>query len=235
MNILAIDTSQQNLSVAVRCNQQEIILLDTQEYPHPAENISTRINHALQQAGIGYKDINNIITSIGPGSFTSIRICIATALGIHTAINNNKVAIAGVSTLAVMSYIVSKQNTKNKVILSALEAGGNEVYYQYFNPDLTPLSEPAIAPSGQIPKPDSIEQSIIAGGTGITLENIQKIHNCQIITENKNKATAGDFIEYFQSHATLQTNSPPTPLYVRPLNVKKPPNKNGLLKRSNAL
>ena len=73
MNILVADTSTEVLSIALFTeNTYEERLVDG-NFSH-SENLLPEIEELLKRAGIGMKDLELLIVSKGPGSFTGLRI-----------------------------------------------------------------------------------------------------------------------------------------------------------------
>ena len=108
MNILAIDVSVSGCSVAV-VNQVKNILssrfYDTDR--GQAEMLVPMIGDIVQDSKIQMSDIDMIAVTRGPGSFTGVRIGLATAKSLGLALN---IPVIGVSTLDVIArYHVDKK------------------------------------------------------------------------------------------------------------------------------
>ncbi len=78
-----------------------------------AESILQQIEVVTDREGISLSDLNSIAVSLGPGSFTGIRIGIATALGLRRALS---IECMGVSTLEAMAYAAPNQGRTIPVI-----------------------------------------------------------------------------------------------------------------------
>src|SRR5690606_26839604 len=66
-----------------------------------AEHLIGVIDDALKAAGTAYDDLDAIAVSVGPGSFTGVRVGVATTRGLELAL---KVPAVGVSTLEALEY-----------------------------------------------------------------------------------------------------------------------------------
>lgn len=66
-----------------------------------AEDLLIRIQRVLQDAGIGKKDLSSVAVTAGPGSFTGIRIGIATALAVKASLG---IEFSSVSVLEAMAF-----------------------------------------------------------------------------------------------------------------------------------
>lgn len=93
MNILAFEFANFSLSIAVQnCNKQrafreikEVRGQDTKALP--------LIIESLQEVNIDFKDINLISTTLGPGSFTGVRIGLSLARGFRMALGVPLIAL----------------------------------------------------------------------------------------------------------------------------------------------
>lgn len=79
MKILAIDTSSKNASVAITEDEKELIELNNSEEKTHSQKLMPMIDEALKKLDLSLDDIDLISCSLGPGSFTGVRIGIATA------------------------------------------------------------------------------------------------------------------------------------------------------------
>ena len=79
MNILAIDTSSTVASVAVTSNGKTLSEYNVCNGKTHSQIIMPMVSDALDKAGLKISDIDVFATSLGPGSFTGLRIGVATA------------------------------------------------------------------------------------------------------------------------------------------------------------
>jgi tRNA threonylcarbamoyladenosine biosynthesis protein TsaB len=85
------------------------------------------IAELLRETNTPLEQLSGISVAVGPGSFTGIRIGIATAQGLALP---HSLAIHGVSTLALLSCNVLKDSSQNETLLACpvLDARKGEVY-----------------------------------------------------------------------------------------------------------
>ena len=83
-----------------------------------AERLMGVIDIALAQAGITYADITAIAVSVGPGSFTGIRVGVSAARGLALALN---VPAHGVTTLSAIAE-TARQEFPDRRIVAAIDA-----------------------------------------------------------------------------------------------------------------
>lgn len=81
MNILAFDSATDKLYIALRTDKGTLSCCLDEACQHSEELLPSIIS-LCGKSGIGLKDINMIVTTRGPGSFTGLRIGMATAKGI---------------------------------------------------------------------------------------------------------------------------------------------------------
>lgn len=95
MNLLAIDCSNHNLSLALHCHQQVHTLHQQVRQGH-SDHALAGIQQLLQAQQLTLSQLDVILYGKGPGAFTGLRIAAGIALGLATAAN---VPLAGISTL----------------------------------------------------------------------------------------------------------------------------------------
>ena len=103
-----------------------------------AEDLLPNIDELLTANTVPRHEIDLIAVSAGPGSFTGIRIGIATALGLCRALN---VELSSVSVLKAMIFACPADQD----LIAAVPAGRNAVCFQGFrklNSEITELDEP---------------------------------------------------------------------------------------------
>lgn len=95
------------------------------------------VDRAMDKAGLALSAVDRIAVTIGPGSFTGIRVGVAAARGFALSLG---VPAVGITTLAVMAE-AQRQKTPGRPVLTAMDAKRNEIYLQAFNADGEPLDE----------------------------------------------------------------------------------------------
>ena len=100
MNILSLDTSTDVLSIALRTQKSYEERLISGNFSH-SENLLSEILSFLQRAKLTLKDLDLLVAAKGPGSFTGLRVGIASLKGIRAASNAKLVSVP---TLSAMAY-----------------------------------------------------------------------------------------------------------------------------------
>ena len=147
MRVLAIDTALAACSAAVFDTQHGGIIA-RESLPMlrgHAEALMPLIRRIMDEAGTAFRDLDRVVVTTGPGSFTGLRVGIAAARGIALAINKPAV---GLSTLSAYAAPYLADDEKAPVVV-AIDARHSHVYLQVFaaggrtvtGPRLAPLSE----------------------------------------------------------------------------------------------
>ena len=128
MKILSIDTSSNLCAVAVLEDTiliKENILDDTKNH---SEKIMPVIAQTLKEANLKLNDIDLIVCDKGPGSFTGIRIGVATVMSFVDSLNLNAI---GISSLECLLYNVLNK-TNASYVCSLIDAKNDNVYFELF-------------------------------------------------------------------------------------------------------
>jgi tRNA threonylcarbamoyladenosine biosynthesis protein TsaB len=88
--------------------------------PAHAARLLGAVEEALAAAGVGWEEVERIAVGVGPGSFTGLRIGIATARGLAQA---RGLPLVGVSTLEALARGASAE-----IVLAVLDARRGEVF-----------------------------------------------------------------------------------------------------------
>ena len=144
MKILSLDTASQSCSVAIVADKTVIAELMVNHGKTHAEVLMGMIQRALEMADASISDMDGFAVTIGPGSFTGLRIGLSTVKGLAVA---TKKPVVGVSTLEALAYGFS---FSQKLICPMLDARRGEVYtagYRFDGHNIITVFEPrAIAP-----------------------------------------------------------------------------------------
>ncbi len=120
MNYLAIDTSGKNLTVLV-CKENQITLFHDEEcgVNHSVE-LMPRVEEIVEKTGLDLSEVDFFACVVGAGSFTGIRIGVATVKALCFAYSKPCLSITSFDTLA--------YNMKGGKILALIDAKHNGFY-----------------------------------------------------------------------------------------------------------
>jgi tRNA threonylcarbamoyl adenosine modification protein YeaZ len=150
-SILALDTGSPWVSVALAHAagpNGEIAAVRAAIMERSSNQVLEMMRAVLVETGVRQAELGGIVALLGPGSFTGVRIGLATALGFHQALG---IPATGLSTFEALA--VAADAPHGAVTLAAVDALRGDWSVQAFaaGPSLTPLGAPEIIPSGQIP------------------------------------------------------------------------------------
>ena len=128
MIIIGLDTTSQSGSVSLIDDNKIIGECLFNVGPRHSENVVSSLDWLLDTLNIDKKDIDAVAVSIGPGSFTSVRVGVTIAKSLAYSM---KVKIVGVSSLEVLAMNIP---VADKNICPIIDAKRDEVYsavYKY--------------------------------------------------------------------------------------------------------
>jgi len=132
VNILGIETSSDVCSVGIvndRGLNVERNIID----PHiHSEKLLTLVEEVLQQAEISLKDLDSVAVSIGPGSFTGLRIGLSSAKGLCYSLDKRLIAVSTFDAIAFAAHESRPKFTSFNVVVDAKQG---EFYYGTMNTD----------------------------------------------------------------------------------------------------
>ncbi len=140
--ILAIDTALPAVSVCVLDEgEREPVALDSvaMEKGH-AEALMPMIEKLMAQVEGGFASLDRVAVTVGPGSFTGIRIGVAAARGIALA---RGLDVVGVSTLAAFAAPLLVGDADG-IVAAAIDARRGHVYFSAYGPGGHILTSPRI-------------------------------------------------------------------------------------------
>ncbi len=114
MNILAIDTSNSNLLVGLKTSTNTYCSEKITSSKH-LETLLPQVENLLEQASLQPVNLDLVGVVVGPGSFTGIRIGVATTKAFMSCFN--KIKCVAVNSLELLAYnILSKSNSIQNII-----------------------------------------------------------------------------------------------------------------------
>jgi tRNA threonylcarbamoyladenosine biosynthesis protein TsaB len=124
--MLAFDTSSSVTAVALLEGARVLVEDSTASEERHAESLLPRIEHCLASAGLTLRDIDEFAVGIGPGSFTGVRVGVATAKGL--ALATGKPVRGVVSLAALAASVLELFEQPEALVAPILEAYKGEVF-----------------------------------------------------------------------------------------------------------
>lgn len=106
MNVLGIDTSTAATSVCVLHSDGDAFAIDPAvdrlfERPGHSRELMPAVAEAMSRAGLGWHDLDAVAVGVGPGTFTGLRIGVATARALAHAARTSLHPVSSLAALAV--------------------------------------------------------------------------------------------------------------------------------------
>lgn len=130
--ILQIETATPVCSVAISNCGETIVVVDAPLPNMHASSLTGLIEQALREAGLSMSQLHAIAVSMGPGSYTGLRIGVSTAKGLCYGLD---IPLLAVDTLDAMNGGFAKTEEANtgSIFVPMIDARRMEVYTAHFN------------------------------------------------------------------------------------------------------
>ncbi len=199
MLIVAIDTSGRQGSVALCCGDREsfeVLQITALEGGTYSAQLMPVISNLLVQNGVAKRDVDGFVVVSGPGSFTGLRVGLATVKGLCEALGK---PLATVSMLEAVALV----HGQSGIVTAVLDAGRGEIYVGEFHVkagDAKPTRE-YLVPAGDFMAEQNLADDILtsdpkvadvlrAGQAGVRL--VQPVHADEIGRIGLRKLLAGE-------------------------------------------
>ena len=136
--ILAFDTTRGRCAAAAADGRGIVERAEEMRIGH-AERLFPLIEEALAAAGFGYRDLDRIAVAVGPGSFSGIRIGVAAARGLASAL---RIPAVGVTVLEALAEEAARRCGGGREIVAANAAPLGRVFVQRFRSDGDGVAHP---------------------------------------------------------------------------------------------
>lgn len=140
MIVLGIDSSTSGCSAALWAGGRVLARRLELMARGQAEALMPMIAAVMDEAKLSYRELALIAVTVGPGTFTGIRIGLAAARGIGLAA---RLPVAGVVTTEALAHAVPAAERTGRTVLAAVDAKRAELFAQIFGPSLEALGPPA--------------------------------------------------------------------------------------------
>lgn len=210
MNILAIDTALAGCSIAVLTPERTVSRVEPMPRGH-AEALMPLVAEVLTEADIGYEAIDRFAVTVGPGTFTGVRVGVAAVRGMALATGRPAIGISTLEAIAATHFAATGSSQSVAVVMDARR---EEVYAQCFAADGAPLDEArAVAV-------DDLAASLPAGvGTAVGTASAMLAEEAGRIGRTVLAAGAiawPDPVVLGRLAGVRRPGDPPSPLYLRP-------------------
>ena len=165
MRVLALDTALGACSVAL-CSNGDVLArrFKRLERGH-AEALMPMVEAVRGEVGLDYAELDLLAVTVGPGTFTGVRIGLATARGLSLA---SGVPLVGVTTLAAVAQAAAETAAAKDSLLVVHDARRAQVYAQLFDRAVAPLGAPGVIDPSDVAALVRGRAGLVAG-TGVAL------------------------------------------------------------------
>ena len=216
MRVLAIDTSCGAASVAVFDGvTRETLALSVQPMKQGhAEVLAPMVEAAMGEVEGGFASLDVIAATVGPGSFTGIRIGLALARAFGVALDK---PVIGVSTLVAFAAPLLAAPQPG-IIVAAIDARHGAVYFQAYEASGRPLFAPRVGTPLEAIRAVGAGPARLAGDAAEILAAEAKRAGmpCEVAGSAYPDIVAVARIGLAADPAA----SPPRPLYIKPPDAK---------------
>jgi len=127
--ILAIETSGEQCGVCVYWNSEKFVEIASRIKFSHSKKIFSLIENCLSNADISINDLNALAVSIGPGSFTGLRIGLAAAKGMALGASLPIIPVPTFEAIALEALVYTKENEN---FFIANKVNKEEIYFAGF-------------------------------------------------------------------------------------------------------
>ena len=210
MIVLALDTALEACSAAVTDGERVRAVRSEVMTRGHQERLGPLIREVMDDAGVGFPQLGRIGVTVGPGSFTGLRVGLAFAKGLGFALGRPVIGVGTLESLAA--------STDGERVAAVVDARRGQVWMQMFAG-----GRPLTAPEAL--EPDLVEArlSAILGGAPCTLVGSGAVMVSTLPGATRDSRSSPDPVAL----ARLAAGAPepigaPRPLYLRAPDAKLP-------------
>ena len=228
---LAFDTALSGCNVCVFDGLKKRAVIEQQEMQRgQAEALVPLIQKAVSDAGIAFKDIDVSGTTIGPGSFTGLRVGLSTARSFALALS---IPLAGFTTFKIFAdrFFQDNVDMNGKKLCVIIESKRQDFYAQFYDDEGAESGAPLLINVETLKNIDSFDTIIFTGDGVLRFQSDigfevnsfmpeSKLSSPQIIAENALR---------LMIVGALDLENTPQPFYLREADVSAPKRKNNVI------
>jgi tRNA threonylcarbamoyladenosine biosynthesis protein TsaB len=221
MRVLAFDTATRSTAVAL-CDRDTCF--ERRDDPPPgarpghAAQLLELIAAAMTDAGVGWAEIDRLAVGVGPGTFTGLRIGIATA---HALARAREIPLVGVSTLQALA-LGGAGTGSARTVAAVIDARRGEVFAAAWaneggRPGERLLEPAALAPDALASRLGSLPVPVLAVGDGAVEFRAALERSGALIPDDSAEAHKVTAISHCELARELQARAPDdvAPSYLR--------------------
>ena len=150
--LLNIHTALESASICLSSDENVIAYAENSEQQEHASWLHVAIATMLKENNFSAKDLNAVAVTIGPGSYTGLRVGLSAAKGFCYALN---IPLIATGTLPLIALAAKEE--ANSLICPLIDARRMEVFTSLYNLELKEL----MAPCSMVLNPQSFEEFLV--------------------------------------------------------------------------
>jgi tRNA threonylcarbamoyladenosine biosynthesis protein TsaB len=163
MIVLGLDTATKACSAAIWTDGAVLAHECMRMERGHTEVLIPMVGRVLGAAALAFCDLHLVAVTVGPGTFTGLRVGLAAARGIALAAD---IPCIGVTTLEAIAAAVPRRERDGRIILVVLETKRGDFYAQAFSADGTGLAAPRSVDAAVLPDLVEGRDAVVAGDAG---------------------------------------------------------------------
>ncbi len=210
--VLAFDCAVSGLGVAV-VRDGVCLASHREEGRDQAARLLPAIASALQEAGVGRRDLSLIAVTTGPGSFTGVRVGLAAARGLAVALG---VPLAGIATTAAL---LAQAERRDRLVVAAIDSRLGDWFCAFGDGEAAPF----LASTDELARRLKERPSLVVGPQAEALSQSLDQAIAQTALPDPIAVARLALAEGIEAwRARNRTEGLPRPLYLRGVNVTSP-------------
>jgi tRNA threonylcarbamoyladenosine biosynthesis protein TsaB len=202
MIVLAVDTCLGACSAAVIDDDRVLAAVSEPMMRGHQERLAPMVEALMARAGVGFSRLDRVAVTVGPGSFTGLRVGLAFAKGMATALDIPCVGVGSLEALA---------SGETGRIIACADARHGQLYWQAFDGG-RPLAPPALSPMADVAATGAPPDALAGPAAGLLASAFPRARVTWAIAPDP--VSVG--------RIALSALTAPVPLYLRPPDAKLP-------------
>jgi tRNA threonylcarbamoyladenosine biosynthesis protein TsaB len=218
MLILGIDTATPQVGCAIGGHEGVLASSHVSGGRRHAETLAPAIDFVRRQAGIELDEIGAVAVDVGPGLFTGLRVGLATAKALASAL---QVPMIGVSSLDLLAFPV---RFSPRLIAAAIDARRGQLFYAFYRQvpgGVQRITDPTVD------DPDDLASELVASGEEVLLvgdgalrypQHFADLPRAEIVEQGLSFPSAASLVQLAHARALREEFVPHweiQPLYLR--------------------
>ena len=210
MRVLALDTALERCSAAVLDGDHVLASASEAMARGHQERLGPLVREVMADAGAAFSTLDRIGVTVGPGSFTGLRVGLAFAKGLGFALGR---PVVGIGTLQALAASV-----EGRRVAVVVDAKRGQLWMQVFADGQAVMAPDALEPEGA-----RARLAELAGGEAVTLVGSGAPLVADVLPGARiAEALAPDPVALARLAAVASSTAPPRPLYLRAPDAKLP-------------